>query len=199
MVNLAVPKGSEERIPVFLDNCVWDLLFELKLDLAKELPGGRFKLFIVRETEFEIAPIGPKNPKLSKFVDDTISKAGIRTSRVFGFEDSRHLEEQRVGGFGEAGDSAVGGVFAESDETEFEAALVGRYPQRDKKVSTHLYPNETDIALAVRSLRSVVLTLDKKKGPLLDALKRGGKIVYLNAFDPTRATLAEQVEAAWAK
>jgi len=186
------------RVRVFIDSCVWNFLFNMGIDLAKELPPDEFQLFIVREGEFEIEPIGSKKAALAQFVRETIEHAKIRTWRDFGFFDHRHSkEDQRVGGFGERGDSSVGGSWVEEDEAEFERQLLERYPQRQKKPVTRLYPNETDIALAVRSLHSVVLTLDQKPGPLRLASEQGGKVVYLNDFNPATSSLAALARAAW--
>ena len=194
----AMTKSQHGRVPVFVDNCVWDLLFEQHLDLAKELPADQFCLFIVREVEFEIEAIAQKKPDLALWVRETIGRARIRTRRDFGFHDERHSEEdQRVGGFGDRRDGSVGGFWVEADEAGFEAELLKRYPQGEKRPKTRLYRNEADIALAVRSLHSVVLTLDQKAGPLRDALGRGGKVVYLKDFNPDTSSLASLVMATW--
>ena len=42
---------------VYIDNDVFDFLFERKLDLAVELPCGEYCLFLTREAEFEIPSI----------------------------------------------------------------------------------------------------------------------------------------------
>jgi hypothetical protein len=196
MTGTARPE-SGERVRVFLDNCVWDFLFERQIDLAGELPQGRFELFVVREVEFEIEPIEQRKPALARFIRETISRAHIRTWRAFGFWDDRHSEEdQRVGGFGDADDSSEGGAFFEEDESVFEAELVRVYQRSEEKRRTGLYRNETDVALAVRSLHSVVLTLDRDNGPLRRAFQRGGKVVFLNEVNSPGASLAAIVMAA---
>lgn len=186
------------HVRVFIDSCVWNFLFDRGIDLAQELPSGEFRLFIVCEGEFEIEPLESKKAGLARFVRQTIERAKIRTWRDFGFFDHRHSkEDQRAGGYGERGDSSVGGFWVEADEAQFKKQLLGRYPQCRKKTVTRLYPNEADIALAVRSLHSVVLTLDRKQGPLRLASERGGKVVYLNDFNPAVSSLAELVKGAW--
>ena len=179
-------------IRVFIDNCVWDYLFERGLDLARELPSDRIQLFIPREIEFEIEPI--RDAEKRRFIAEAIARANVRTWRVFSFFDERHTEEeQRGGGFGDLRDPAVGGVWIESDEAAFDAELAQKYLGKQKKPSTRLYRHEADIALAVRSLHSVVLTLDKASGPLRDARSRGGKVIDLNDFDPDKSSLVDFV------
>lgn len=60
-----------------------------------------------------------------------------------------------------------------------------------KKALTKLYKNEADISVAARAIHSVVLTLDKKVGPINDAYKQGGNVVFLNDFDSSGLTLKE--------
>ncbi|MDB6061975.1 MAG: hypothetical protein JWM78_2078 [Verrucomicrobiaceae bacterium] len=64
-----------------------------------------------------------------------------------------------------------------------------------KKVSTKLYKNEADISIAARAMHSVVLTLDKKAGPINDAYKKGGKVVFLDDFDSSGLSLKEFIRS----
>jgi hypothetical protein len=43
-------------ISIYIDNNVWDFLFDRRLDLAAELPRPDYCICITREAEFEIPP-----------------------------------------------------------------------------------------------------------------------------------------------
>lgn len=176
-------------ISVYIDNNVWDFLFERQLDLAAELPRDEFCVFITREAEFEIPPIPAHKAELKAFIQSTIVQCEIRTNRLFGFGDASVPEdEQRVGGFGI-------GWWARKQELAF--IRQQRTPPRDApKRPTKLYKNEADISLAARSFEAVVLSLDRKPGPLYDAYGRGGRVVFLKDFDQAGLSLADLIRAA---
>jgi hypothetical protein len=52
--------------------------------------------------------------------------------------------------------------------------------------------------LAARSFAAstIVLTLDKRRGPLRDAYQQGGSIVYLNGFPASGVALRDYIAAA---
>jgi hypothetical protein len=84
-------------ITVYLDNNIWDFLYDHKLDLGAELPREEFCVCITRETEFEIPPI--QSCELKAFIKATIERCAIQTDSFFGFnDDSLPQSEQRVGG-----------------------------------------------------------------------------------------------------
>lgn len=88
-------------ICVYLDNNVWDFLFDRGLDLSTELPPDEFCVCITREAEFEIPPIPDSKKQLKNFIYETIKKCTIETKSYFGFHNYDHPQsEQRVGGFG---------------------------------------------------------------------------------------------------
>src|SRR5215208_7837702 len=88
-------------IPVFIDNNVWDFVFEKSLDLCAELPRDQFSIYITREGELEIEGVGPE---LKAFIEDTIARCGVQTDALFGFdEDGTPPEKRRYRGFGEGG------------------------------------------------------------------------------------------------
>jgi hypothetical protein len=173
-------------ISVYIDNNVWDFLFERKFDLAIELPRHEYCLFLTREAEFEIPPI--QQAELKAFIEKTIKDCGIETRSFFGFSDPRHPpDEQRVGGFDE-------GYWASREELAFIEQQQVRMGSV-KKQTTRLYYNEADISLAARSFHSVVLSLDKKKGPLKDAYEQGGKVIFLTDFANSRMSLSDFIKA----
>lgn len=174
-------------ISVYIDNNVWDFLFERELCLSQELPRDEFCLCLTREAEFEIPAIPPEKAPLKRFIEESIESAVVRTDSFFGFYDDAHPpEEQRVEGFDV-------GRWATPEELVFfkhqQTRLGNRRP-------TKLFKNEADISLAARAIHSVVITLDRKTGPINDAYKHGGKIVFLTDFDNSGLTLADFIRAA---
>ena len=69
-------------ISVYIDNNVWDFLFDRQMDLATELPRDEFCICITREAEFEIPPMPPEK---RAFAEATIAKCIITTDAFFGF------------------------------------------------------------------------------------------------------------------
>lgn len=175
-----------ECVKVFLDSCVWDFLFERNLILENELPSVQFELYITRQAEFEIASIPDNKPLLRGYVERCIEACPVKTRAYFGFYNDDYSEEhQRAGGFGF-------GELINYSEFSFLKELQQKWGRENLR-PTLLYKNEADIALAVRSLSDVVLTVDKKKGPLADAAKMGGRILYLNNFDAQSETLSQVI------
>ena len=175
-------------INVYIDNNVWNFLFDRKLDLAIELPRDEYCLFLTREVEFEIPPIPAEKVELKAFIEKTIKDCSIETHSFFGFYDPRHPpDEQRVGGFNV-------GYWISKEEAAFieqQMATMGIV----KKQTTRLYKNEADISLAARSFHSVVLSLNKKKGPLQDAYEQGGKVIFLTSFENSGMSLSDFIKA----
>jgi hypothetical protein len=56
--------GQPMAINVYIDNNVWNFLFDRELDLAIELPRDEYRLFLTREAEFEIPPIPAEKAEL---------------------------------------------------------------------------------------------------------------------------------------
>lgn len=181
--------GTSMPIDVYIDGNVWNFLFERQIDLAAELPRDEFRIVMTREAEFEVPPIPPEKAGLKAFIEASITRCGIRTDVLFGFYDeSLPPDEQRVGGFGV-------GRWASREEVAF--MHQHRTPSRAaKKRKTGLYDQEADISLAARAIHSVVLSLDAKAGPINDAHKRGGKVVFLTDFDGSGMSLREFIERA---
>ena len=143
----------------------------------------------MREAEFEIAATAAADPALKAYIDDTITRCGITTDTYFGFNvGSLPQDEQRVGGWDV-------GRWASGPELEF-SARQQRWLRQGKR-KTKLYVNEADISLAARSFATscIVLTCDKKAGPLRDAYEQGGKVVYLNDFAASRLSLRDYIKS----
>ncbi len=182
--------GPEPMIDLYIDNNVWDLLFDLRLDLCAELPGGEFRILITREGEMEITPIPDRKAELREFIEATIARCGVETDAHFGFRDnSLPLEEQRTAGFGR-------GRFITKDEGDFAGNTRWRSDDPPRKPEVKLRRNEADIALAARSFRGIVLTRDHKPGALADAHRQGGRVVFLTSFEASGMSLRDFVKAA---
>ena len=176
-------------INIFIDNNAWDIFFNAKIDLQKELPNNTFQLYMTSEAEFEIHGM-PK--EIRDYAESFIKTGVIKTDSYFGFcDDSLPADEQRVGGFGDLFNPDVGGRFITFEESTFidsESTCIG--PQ---KRPTGLYKNEADVSLAARALHNIVLTCDGKK-----ALKRvkeihNGLIIDLKKFQ-TDASLGDFIK-----
>jgi hypothetical protein len=175
-------------ISVYIDSNVWDFLFDRQMDLAVELPRDEFCICITREAEFEIPPMPPEK---RAFAETMIAKCGIATDTFFGFNDaSLPISEQRVAGFDQ-------GRWASLEELDFIAQQ--RTALKDRMRPSKLYVGEADLSLGARSVHSVVLSLDKKRGPLNKAYKQGGKVIFLTDFDNSGLTLREFIRTALAR
>lgn len=173
-------------ISVYIDHNVWHFLYARGLRLAQELPHPDFCIAVTREAGFEIAPTPEP---IRSFIEKTLSEC-VMEDNIFGFYDESlppHL--QRVAGLDE-------GRFATADELAFMAQqkTLLRPSQQKLNPKTNLYGNEADIAIAARAFHSIVLTCDRKGGPLRDAREAGGKVVYLSdMFDTCGLSLREFV------
>jgi hypothetical protein len=146
---------SKVRHLVYLDNCVWDYLYNNGIDLEKELPSDEFSISITREGEIELKPI--PSPK-KEFIEKEIERLNVRTDTYFGFGNANSGGDlPRCGGFGSR--------FISDEERRFLLANRSSVNPQSKRGSG-LYHNEGDLALATRATRSIVLTLDNKGGPL---------------------------------
>ncbi len=179
---------ATDLISVYIDNNVWDMLFALGIDLATELPKDEFCVCITREAEFEIPPISERKPELKAFIDKAIRDCSISTDSFFGFADETlPADEQRVGGFDH-------GRWIQPEEEVFLAQQ--KTPLRTLRPKTKLYKNEADWSLGARAFTGVVLSLDAKKGPINEAYKQGGRVVFLKDFPASGLSLADFIRCA---
>jgi hypothetical protein len=173
-------------IAIYIDNNVWDFLFERNLDLSVELPSAEFCLCLTREAEFEIPPIPREKEALKSYIETTLEKCVVKTDSYFGFYNDAHSpNEQRMGDFNV-------GRWATPEELAFLEQQRTRLG--GKKPTTKLYKNEADISIAARSFHSVVLSLDRT-GPINEAYKQGGKVVFLTEFDDSGLSLANFIKS----
>jgi len=187
------------KLPVTIDCCAWNYLFEQQLDLAIELPKGHFTLMMPREVEIEIDAIpdigkdGNDKRALKTYIANSIASNQIQTTSVFGFasveSDGSLSPTQVYGGFDQ-------GTFQSDKDRHFYATneikkqLSGKKPR-----PTRLAANQADAAIAVRSFDSIVLTNEckTKDGPLNFAAKKNGKVLYLSDLDLSKESLANYI------
>ncbi len=159
-------------VKIFLDNNVFDFLYEKKIDIFQEFLKDGYEICMVKEVDFESELIS--DPNKCEFVRALKDK--IILKQYFGFYDDRHeSSKQRVGGFDN-------GEYMSCDEGVYYKELLSKFHKSDEKRKTDLYKNEADIILAVRSIKNIVLTNDKKKGPLKNAFDKGYNIIFLNGY-----------------
>lgn len=180
---------TDMAIDIYLDNHVWDLLFDLHLDLCAELPRSEFRIVITREGEMEATAIPKRRAEPRGFIEATIARCGVEVDGRFGFrDDSPPPEEQRTLGFGL-------GRFTTEDERDFAAHTPWRSDDPPRKPEAKLRRNEADVALAARSFVGGVLTLDAKPGALADARRQGGRVVFPKGLAGSGVTLRAFTEA----
>lgn len=171
-------------VDIYMDNNVFDFLYETQIDIVEEFPKELFRLCITKEIKFETEPI--QDIAKQQFIQKLIEK-DIEIISFFGFFNDRHLpEKQRAGGFNI-------GVFSDKENESYRKELNEKFLVEIKNPKHDLYKEEADIDLAVRSIKNIVLTFDKKenkkKGPLNDAYEKGYKVVFLTGFDTSKETL----------
>ncbi|EDM25469.1 hypothetical protein LNTAR_25410 [Lentisphaera araneosa HTCC2155] len=178
---------KHQKITIYLDNNIWDFLFENQINIHDEFPTELFDICITKEVSFETEAIKNQQEKI-EFIRSARDR-GVKVRSLFGFKDERHSEEkQRSGGWDE-------GFWSCSEIENFRATLKERFSREDqaKKASTDLYKNEADIDLAARSVVDIVLSLDEKRGstngPLNVAFEAGHNIVFLTDFLPQSESL----------
>lgn len=171
---------------LYVDSNVFNFLFDKGINLREEFPADLYELRIIGEQDLENRAIPEGKEELRKFIYQAIESYPIKVDRLFGFYDERHdAFDQRVGGYGV-------GRYASLEEIEF--IRVERKDHGEKKRSG-LYKDEADISLGARALGGgIVLSNDSKKGPLPRAKEQGGRVVFLNEFDPSRESLRAYVE-----
>lgn len=169
-------------IDIYLDNNVFDYLYENNIDILKEFPNNKFSLKITKEISFEVEAI--TNLDKQNFIKNL---SYIEICPIFGFNDNNHsFNKQRNGDFDIGGFSSV-------KQYKYKEELKNKFLKLKKNPKHDLYKEEADIDLAVRSVEYIVLTLDekrkKKKGPLNDAHEKGYNVVFLTDFDLKKESL----------
>lgn len=178
-------------IDIFLDNNVFDFLYEQNIDILNEFPKNQFRICISKEIKFETEPI--KDLQKQRFIQDLLEN--ISLVPFFGFFNKQHsIDKQRGGGWDE-------GIWSDVENETYRAQLNQKFLKLKKNPKHDLYTNETDIDLAVRSIKNIVLTFDAKKqekntkkGPLNDAFDKNYKVVFLTDIDVRNDSLVNFVK-----
>jgi len=174
-------------ISVFIDSSAWNVLFEQRMDLNLELPPSEFALYITREVEIELLAIpdigkdDTQKLELKRYIAEAVGRGRVKTVGHFGFR--------------EAGPTSMPlgqGTFQSKDERTRLDEFKGHFLNRSKR-PTGLAKNQADASLAMRAFKSVILTNDDKGGPIAEAARRGGKIVYLAGFDRNAVSLSDYI------
>lgn len=176
------------KITLYIDNMVWDFLLAREMDICVELPPTEWSLRMTREAELEI-PISPEKADLKAFIKNTMDRCGIEITPYFGFGDpSAGPGIQLYGGWGI-------GHWQTRDESTFIEEQKSRLGTKVRP--TGLLPNEADISIAARAVHSVVLSCEKKAGPIKSAKTQGAMVVLLDPieFDNSGQSLAAFIRA----
>lgn len=185
------------QIPVVIDGCAWNVLFNYSVDIGAELPADRFSLFMPREVEIELAAIEDTEDKapLKAFIAASFAVQEPEVTCTFGFAEAQPPGAPQIyGGFDQ-------GTFASEEELSYRARPdVARHVEgKPTRPKTGLTKNQADVSLAVSSLTAVVITADKKNGPLPSAADHGGMVVILPVGEDPTGSLDRLVTECWAR
>ncbi|WP_280541484.1 hypothetical protein [Chromohalobacter sp. 11-W] len=169
------------KISVVIDSNAWNFLFDRNIDLRSELPPEDFALYIMREVEIEISAIpdlgkdGSEKRSLKQYIHESIAQNQVVTTATFGFAEANPADGPATyAGFGR-------GTFQSDKEhhwyarEEIQSSLLGK-----PKKGSGLSANQADTAVSAASFDSIVLTCDKKNGPISKAKENGGMVVFLS-------------------
>jgi hypothetical protein len=175
------------RSAVWIDNGAWDWLFDNNVDLGAELPIDNFELLITRQVELEMRMI--RRIDVREFAHEMILRCQIGVRRVLGYDNPNVTEKMhRYGGFDQ-------GHWASPAEAAFIRQQNAQREQTNLKGSG-LFQHEGDIALAAKSFDGIVITAERKGGPLRDAEAAGGRVVRLGLLAERRLSLREACTSA---
>jgi hypothetical protein len=172
------------KIPVFIDSCAWDYLYDNRVNLDYELSSDKYQICQTKEILIEINAMpdfrkdGFDNREKKVYINKYLHR--VHNVCVFGFRtmdsNGEPAKAQVYGGFGQ-------GTFQSADAREYYSSKdVKRYVfGKKRKDGTGLGDNQADASLAEKSRNAIVLTAEKpeKPGPLKDASMRGWYVVYL--------------------
>lgn len=181
-------------VEVYIDNNIWDFFYKNSVNLETFFPKENYDLLISKHGKFEIDQIkkDDKN-ELVSYINRQLETI-VNEKHTFGFYDPQFSEnEQRNSGFDV-------GQFTSIEESNERKRLDDIFPSKEKRKETMiLRKQEADKELGALSMSTVVVTLDKKKGPLTSSFENGGKVIFLNnlledKIDFTMKRLINQIE-----
>lgn len=188
------------KIAICIDSNAWNFLFNNKIDIERELPAEEFKLYITREVEIEleaIPDIGKDDSNklpLKKYIEESLVRNSIKTTRIFGFGRANSAEGPATyGGFGQ------GGFQSETERAWYQQDKVKQFITKKSLKNSGLHGNQADAAVAAKAFNSVVLTCDKKGGPIHEANAQGGKVIFLSTESLAHQSLGEIVRLKYAQ
>ncbi|HUW29033.1 MAG TPA: hypothetical protein VMV97_10535 [Sulfuriferula sp.] len=174
-------EAAAMKTTLYIDSCAWNYLHDNNVDLSTELPTDQYAIRLTSEVEIEVSKIPDDKRSLKEYIQTSIHKNSITTTRVFGFltlePDGTPSKTQVYGGFNQ-------GTFqSEEDRQYYASSDTKKYLIGKKPTNSGLGKNQADASLAVRATNSVIITNEEpnKSGPLRSAAQSGGKIVYLRA------------------
>ena len=179
-------------IPVYIDSCAWNYLFDRKRDLLIELPASEFSLHITREVQIEIAAIpeigidGSEKRPLIDYIRKSLDRAAVFRTGTFGFRtcnaDGTPSAVQVYDGFNH-GKLHRGGFQSNEQRAYYASAAVRGHLTGPAKQKTGLGRNRADASLAVHAEHAFILTaeLPTTSGPIRDAAVAGKRVVYLQS------------------
>lgn len=172
------------KASVYIDNNVWDILFNNNIDLSKELPSEEFSLAITKEATFEIDSI--PNAELQYYARKQIEKCRIKIDAIFGwYDESLPREMQRFAGFGSNEDPDSGGRLLSEEEAKVFIAEAPKEQDNPRPVRpSGLYKHEADISLAARATHSIVLTCNIKQALKRSHAKEGSRVIDMKLYSP---------------
>ena len=160
---------------IFLDNNMWDYFYRFKIDISHYFPEEKFTLFISKQGRYEIDQAPSSKEEFKQFVYSHLTNT-VNEDHIFGFHnDQLPDDEQRISGFGM-------GRFTSCEENQARDFLYQKFGTNDKrKTKNILFKQEADIELGALSMaNNIVISFDSKNGPLKEASKCGGKVIFLN-------------------
>lgn len=168
-------------ISLIIDSNAWNFFFAKNFDFYCELPPEEFTLYITREVEIEIGAIpddgicGVDKRPLKRYIHESIRRNQIVTTATSGFAEANPSDGPATyAGFGQ-------GTFQSEDERDwYSNEKIQSYIIGKPKKKSGLTHNQTDAAVALASFAGILLTCDKNGGPIAEAKKSGGNVVFLS-------------------
>ena len=179
-----MPTTDVQTLDIYIDGNIWNLLYDHNIDLLKEFPRTEFRLLQTKEAEIENIAIPEDKEELKLFIFEEIERCSIETIALFGFDNQGTPESlRRYNGFNDS-------IWASPEMNEFRESET---QNMEIVRASGLFHQEGDISVAARSLSSLVLTLNSRKGPLTRVQHMNGQVIFLKNFKPTEISLRDYV------
>lgn len=180
MFDVTCVEASPMTISILIDSNAWNFLFEREIDINCELPPDEFAIFITREVEVELNAIpdigkdGHEKRLLKEYIRGSIAQNSVRTTATFGFAEANPTD-------GPATYAGFQGTFqSDSERAWYGREKIQKLIRGKSKKGSGLSGNQADASVAASSFQCLVLTCDKRGGPIAEAANTGGKIIFLS-------------------